>query len=233
MYEPCTFKNAMKKFNQGFITIGHGIKGDLNLLSSIDDIYRIFMYYSLHLPKYKVKNGIQYFQQCFKYRPLNQYLHYQFALYVNNVIKNSKDAWYHLKIAINGHKMTQGSKFESLYCQLLTDKGNYNNDIVFQKKLKNFLKFCKILYFECGKNPTCGYKPCGNTIVRASKNGPVKEKHTCKGCNVMMYCNRKCQKLDWKIRHKKQCIGFALRCVESQEQILINDMASMLTMWFG
>ena len=37
----------------------------------------------------------------------------------------------------------------------------------------------------------------------------------CKRCLKAFYCNRKCQKIDWKQRHKKECTHRSQRRFES------------------
>ena len=39
--------------------------------------------------------------------------------------------------------------------------------------------------------------------------------HVCSGCKTANYCSRECQKKDWKIVHKAQCIGYRARSCES------------------
>ena len=160
----------------------NGIKNDKSLLSFLNCAYYTFFDYSLFLSRFqiKLKNGGKYFKQCFKWRPLNQYLHYQFSLYLYNVLKKEKDAWHHLKLAVNGHQKTQQSRLNSLYYQLLVNKHNGNSSIDVDK-LNQFLKFCKCLFNEHGKNPTCDDNKCSNRIIR-TKQCPSASKHTCQGC---------------------------------------------------
>ena len=218
-------ERSSKCFDNAFKLILNRVKCDISMLSYISDAYLLFFYYSLHLSRYKIKNGEKYFKQCFKFRPLNQYLHYQFSLYLYNVMNNSKDAWYHLKLAVNGHQKTKQCKFNSLYYQLLVDrKSNYQDTNSFNQMTNiHFLKFCKKLYFKCGKNPTCGNKKCCKAISR-NKNGV---KHTCKGCKVIMYCSRYCQKIDWKRNHKQECLAHGLKDVTPEEQQILNKAIIM------
>ena len=99
-------------------------------------------------------------------------------------MKNSKDAWYHLKLAVNGHQKTQQSKFNSLYYQMLMRKDwdDDNSDLkrLFYYKRKKYRIFCKLLYFQCGKNPKCRFNKCGNTILRTNRCKENRVKHTCK-----------------------------------------------------
>ena len=182
-----------------------------------------------------MKNGEKHFTQCLKWRPLNQYLHYQFALYLYNVVKNKTDAWYHLKIAVNGHQMTSQSKFDSLYHIFLVDKNKNDNDDEYNDMLDVFFRFCKQLYFDCGKTPTCGYTRCTNMIVKTKQNKNLENsdddkefKHTCNGCKVKMYCCRKCQKKDWKTRHRNECLVYAVQGLSGQEYQVVNRMKQAL-----
>ena len=62
--------------------------------------------------------------------------------------------------------------------------------------------------------------------VNINKCSPFK--HTCKGCKVMKYCSRLCQKRDWKKRHRTQCIGVALKDLSVEEKKTIMAMKFVL-----
>ena len=101
--------------------------------------------------------------------------------------------------------------------------------------LKYFKALCKKLYLGYGKNQKCGSYRCNNMIVRQSieKKSTYnfsKCKHTCKGCKVMKYCSRICQKLDWKKRHRNQCIGVALKNLSQEQNLTMKRMQLMLDM---
>ena len=49
------------------------------------------------------------------------------------------------------------------------------------------------------KSIECQWRGCNQRI-----NGDTKFKK-CKGCKMVRYCSRKCQKLDWKLNHKHIC----------------------------
>ena len=197
-----------------------------------NDALDAFFGYSLILFKHNIKNGEKYFKQCLKWKPLDQYIHFQFALYLYNVMNNVNDAWYHLKIAINGHQKTKQSKYNSLYYKLLINDNNCHKNIN-NKKLKYFLKFCQKIYFQCGKNPRCGYNRCNNIIVRRKHcvNESI-SKHTCSGCKSKMYCSRLCQKRDWKFKHKNECIVFGLKRLSSRQCQVVKQVIYMLDLLF-
>ena len=221
-------------FDNKFQMITDKIRYDKSLTNCVYDVYATFFDYSLYLANNKIKNGEKYFHQCFKFRPLNQFLHYQFALYLYNVMKNSKDAWYHLKLAVNGHQKTPQSKFDSLYYQMLVAKDwDYNNlKGVYHYKWEKFMTFCRQLYFQYGKNPKCSFGKCGNTILKTHRCKENRVKHTCKGCKVAMYCCKKCQKIDWKLKHRNECTVFALQELTPQEQRIFDQLIFMLDTWF-
>lgn len=52
----------------------------------------------------------------------------------------------------------------------------------------------------------CGYSECGNSLPKDS----FKRKR-CKGCLCICYCNKICQKKDWKSGHKSRCTATCRR----------------------
>ena len=77
-------------FNKAFTIIVNGIETDANKSKFINDGYLIFWYklyhfhyyYSLYLSKVECLKAEKYSRQCFNWRPSDQYLHYQFSLYL-------------------------------------------------------------------------------------------------------------------------------------------------------
>lgn len=52
-------------------------------------------------------------------------------------------------------------------------------------------------------------KICGNIKCQVSKRNKkhyqVKKFYICRGCKLKYYCDKKCQKIDWKINHRFEC----------------------------
>ena len=97
--------------------------------------------------------------------------------------------------------------------------------------------FCDKLYLQCGKNPTCDNCKCGNMIVRTKQmklchNKKIKAKHTCKGCKVKMYCSKKCQKYDWKFKHRNECVVFGLQELSDKQYGVVHELSTMFDGWF-
>ena len=68
-------------------------------------------------------------------------------------------------------------------CQILYSLGHhYISDVTF-----NIIKR--------GNISRCGY--CGDKLD--------KKRRCCSGCRILFYCNRKCQKRDWKLHHRSLC----------------------------
>ena len=176
--------------------------------------YYPFYYYALFLFKYKQKMAMKYFDYCLQLRPLNTHLHYQYSSYLYNIVQRYDDAWYHLKLSVKRNSTIQ---------QLL----NINNKIdnVDQGLRKHFIHYSKRLYLQCGKHPKCGNEKCNRVIVKKTNS------HTCSGCKCIMYCSKKCQKVDWKLKHKQKCIVtivFAQQTLSKQQMTIIKQIETVV-----
>ncbi|XP_044484740.1 F-box protein At5g50450 [Mangifera indica] len=86
-------------------------------------------------------------------------------------------------------------------CPLLSDFG-YNVGAPEMHPVNRFLKE----WFESGKGELapglrlCSHSGCGRPETRPH------EFRRCSACGTVNYCSRGCQALDWKLRHKMECV---------------------------
>ena len=187
-------------------------------------IYDTVLLYALHLARHKVSKAEKYFKQCFKWRPLNRYAHLQFARFLCYVLKNGAKAWYHFKLAVRGHPLLNKKHLE-LY-QIITN--TYDGYIDIEQK-NDLISFGNHLYRQYGRYPKCGYSNCNRIIKNkdtktVNNNNKINIKNTCKGCKVMMYCNRKCQKLDWESSHRDECVVFGTKQLSIREDQIYKQL---------
>ena len=158
-----------------------------------DNISNIFLCYALYLWQMKSHKAKKYFKYCLKLTPLNGIMYYYYSLYLFQIEKNYKQSFYNLKVS-----KKLGSNLDKIVQQF------------------------KLLYkkFEWKKNSfgfICDYNQCGNENTLTSK------KLICANCKCAWYCNKKCQKKDWTVKHKNECIGKYLSLLNLKEQQLIRQ----------
>ena len=180
------------------------------LLNNYTYIHRLFNAYSDYLVLNKSPKAEKYFEYCLKLRPLNGYNHYKYSLFLYKILKDYKKALYHLKLA---HKL---------------------NPQLYQLTEDNFHDwYLKLLQLKLKDSHLCNYINC---ILNKKKdnnhNGNSNIKYfVCKGCKSLYYCNKKCQRLDWTLNHKYQCISKYLNPLTKDDEIMVQQMIFMLKQW--
>ena len=181
-------------------------------LDPVDTVYDVVYYYALFLFDCKQSKSRKYFEYCLKLRPLNSLLHYQFSLLLSKFWKDDvQTAWYYLKLSHRRNYIIANA-LNPKYKLANVDKG----------LRKYAIKKAKKLYLKCGKNPKCANIKCNVLIAR--KEGL----HTCSGCKCIMYCSRRCQKIDWKLKHRKQCIAVATQKFSLKQMQIIKQIEEIL-----
>ena len=198
-------------------------------------IYELYLHYSLHLAKYRKTYATPYFDYCGELRPLNAYFHYQFSLYLYRIVKQNKQAWYHLKMALKWNSVCYQSLFDKDYCYTIDD--DKDNSI---EAIRYFVSFCKQMYLSYGSRAECSLSECKNDISvfkkptndsnsnsNSNSNKPS-GKHTCRGCKCAVYCSRKCQKRHWNLKHRKECAHIASKKLSATELQTVRKLYHLL-----
>ena len=60
-----------------------------------------------------------------------------------------------------------------------------------------------MLYLRCGKYYKCDYKYCNKILTLSGYS----KYNKCNGCKCVYYCNKLCQKRDWKLKHGEESIS--------------------------
>ena len=158
-------------------------------------ILNILLNYALYLCQIKSHKAGKYFKYCLKLVPLNEKIYFHYSLYLFQIEKNYKQSFYNLKVSKKlGYDLDQIVK----QFKLLSKKFKWK---------KNKIGFI------------CDYNQCNNenTLLLTSK------KLICANCKCAWYCNKKCQKKDWIVKHKNECIGQYLSLLNSKEEHLVKQ----------
>lgn len=83
----------------------------------------------------------------------------------------------------------------------------------------------------------CNNKRIGGKTLLLVKTSNINLNHqsgrwsVCSGCKSVYYCNAKCQRLDWSLKHKYQCIKQYLKPLSRFDSIMAQRMQFMLSQW--
>ena len=139
------------------------------------------------------KKGCKYFEYCLNIRPLSGYLHFQYSIYLYQIIKDYRLSYYHLKLA-----KKLGSNIYTL--------GNNTTILTYENQLKCMTQ---VLCLKLNKQHRCDCISCNKIIAIQAR--------VCKGCRSAYYCSKKCQKIDWRVRHKNICVSKFVQPLEQKE----------------
>ena len=171
-----------------------GVSQHIMTSVNCDDISTIFLCYALYLWNIKSNKSKKYFKYCLKLTPLNGIIYYYFSLYLFQIEKNYKQSFYNLKVS------------KKLGCDL---------DIIakqFQLLYKKFEWKTNSIGFICDYNQC----KCNNSKIKGKKL-------ICSNCKCAWYCSKMCQKKDWIVKHKDECIGKHLLLLNSKEEDVIRQ----------
>ena len=78
------------------------------------------------------------------------------------------------------------------------------------------------LYKLAMKDPVSFFKTCGYTCIGCGIAMDISQIKYCKGCGIVIYCSRVCQRLHWKKAHKKECVcvGINFQSELNNQQLL-------------
>ena len=176
------FEFLSNKFNQGFMPYDYDIELWDHTLHTESSLFSSFLFYAMFLFQLRSNKAGKYFEYCLKLRPLNGYLNYQYSMYLFHIMKDYRVSYFYLKMAI---------KLDSNMDDI--------NQSVMQRTGKSLCQqLMKQLYIKLGGKHKCDYDKCSKILTKLN---------VCRGCRSSFYCSRKCQKLDWKVRHRKKCIS--------------------------
>ena len=139
-----------------------------------------FIWYSMFLFNVKSQNACKYFEYCLEMRPFNQYMHYYYSSYLCNIKKNYQSSYFQFKLS----KMLNNSD---------------DQDDQYKTQSKELLK---VLVKKLKKQHHCSYSNCDKILPEKAC-----ERRVCKGCKSANYCNKLCQKLDWRVKHRRECMA--------------------------
>ena len=108
----------------------------------------------------------------------------------------------------------------SLYHLKLSHK--LNRRLYVLKKNNFYQKYLK--YLQRKVKRLCYYAEC-------KKKQPIGKVSLCSGCKSIYYCSIKCQRLDWTLQHRYQCIKQHLSPLSRQNSIRTHQMQFMLSNW--
>lgn len=83
----------------------------------------------------------------------------------------------------------------------------------------NYYKKKGQLKRKLGGTMICGHTKCNVELNEQSKR--------CSGCKSVNYCSRKCQKLDWKTSHKRQCIYHTIRHFTPKQMKFLDNIETL------
>ena len=136
-----------------------------------------FLCYALFLSNVKSKNACKYFEFCLKRRPFRGCIHFQYAIYLCDVIKDYKLSYFHLKMT------------KTMYTSLNEVNGDSKYDYGWRYVHHIYTEYMTILFKKLHKYHSCDNVKCNQS------------------CRCVFYCSQKCQKKDWIVKHKNECIS--------------------------
>ena len=178
-----------------------------NYVYTITEIFEPFLWYAMFLFNIGSKKGCKYFEFCLNFRPLSGYLHFQYSMYLHQIIKDYRLSYYHLKLAkqlgSNAYTLSLGTNTTTVL------------------KYENQLKYMtKVLCLKLNKQHRCDCISCNKIISIQAR--------VCKGCRSAYYCGKKCQKIDWLARHKKICVSKFVQSFEQKEHDILKRAHFMM-----
>lgn len=197
------FDFQFQQLNQLFCNSNDTIESISILLKQYDEIYNLLFEYSMYLFKRKSKKVGKYFNFCLRLRPLNGNLHFRYSLYLCKILKNYKQALYHLKLS---HRL--------------------NRNLHVFKNNNYYYKYLSFLLFKLRDSAMCGLNNCETKFYVHNQKWSV-----CGGCKSMYYCSKRCQKMDWTIKHKYNCMRKHVKPLTDYDQVMGQRMAFMLRQW--
>ena len=187
------------------------------------DFLQPFLFYAMFLFHVKSQKACKYFEFCLGIRPLSGYLHFQYALYLFHIIKDYKLSYYHLSMAkkLGPNVYTLDGKFVMYKCDvypIIPEKFFQSGQAISQ--YENELKqMTRLLCLKLNKQHTCDSMVC---------NKIMNQNQVCKGCKSAFYCSKKCQKYDWKVRHRKICVSKFIKPLSQTEKYGVLQRECML-----
>ena len=165
----------------------------------------------------KCKKATKYFDYCLYLRPTNGYLHYIYSNYLMIVMKKYKESYFHLRMS---KRLWPGLHIKHKYNK------NENENQCGSYQATNGTNYTMCLTKLCDKmnnHHRCYFNPC-DKILSNSKDRLL----VCSGCKSAHYCSKSCQKKDWKLAHRHDCVGKYLKPLNDDEIRIYHQILQML-----
>ena len=182
-----------------------------------------FMWYAMFLFEIKSKKACKYFEFCLKSRPLNAYLHFQYAIYLCRIIHDYKLSYFHLRLS----KQLNLKMFDIANVDVDYDHDEKDDDDNYKVK-QEYKKLLKLLFIKLNKQRRCNYKYC-NKLIKDGNVLKLRNVYSCSGCHCVLYCNKKCQKRDWIDGHKHNCISKCMKKFDCNKWQILKQTQLLLT----
>ena len=180
-------------------------------------IFNLFFCYAIFLFDMKCKKATKYFDYCLYLRPTNGYLHYIYSNYLMIVMKKYKESYFHLRMS---KRLWPGLHIQSK----AKDCCNHSNKQHRETKALNGTNYPMYITNLCkkmNKHHRCYLSECDKVLSQ-------EKLLICGGCKSAHYCSKLCQKKDWKLKHKQECVGKYLEQLNENEKRINNQILQML-----
>ena len=112
--------------------------------------------------------------------------------------------------------------YQSSYVQLKLTKTLRDG-----RSTKEYRKELKVLFKKMKKHHRCNNSSCCKILAKKASGRRV-----CKACKSANYCNKLCQKRDWRVKHRYECIAIYSKKLTSKQIKNLKAYSYVLNQWF-